>query len=109
LLTEFVDFHERRGAACGPRTNLYRSAATIVERNIICGDTLTGLDARGDEIQFSWWHRVLNEPGMVRRDPFTLASLREAGSGPGMFDFTIYDTYTVCRIDHVHREVKADA
>lgn len=109
LLTSFVDFHERTGAACGPRTNLYRSAATIVERNIICGNTLTGLDVRGEEILFSWWHRVLNEPGMVRRDPFTLASLREAASGAGMLDFTTYDRYSLCRIDQVHKEVKADA
>lgn len=108
LLSEFVAFHERAGNACGPRTNLYRSAAVLVERNIICGNTITGFDVRGDEIQFSWWHRVLNEPGMVRREPFTLSSLRGMADGNGMFDFTTYDTYVVCRIDHVHEEVRAD-
>ncbi len=108
LLNEFVAFHNRAGNSCGPRTNLYRSAATLVERNIICGNTLTGLDVRGENIQFSWWHRVLNEPGMVRRDPFTLASLRSSSDGTGMFDFTTYYTYAECRVEHVHKEVRAD-
>jgi len=108
LLSEFVTFHERAGNACGPRTNLGRSAAELVERNIICGNTLTGLDVHGDEIHFSWWHRVLNEPGMVRRDPFTLASLRGTSDGIAMFDFTTYDTFAVCRIDHVYKGVKTD-
>lgn len=108
LLTEFVAFHARAGNACGSRTNLYRSAAMLVERNIICGNTLTGFDVRGEAIQFSWWHRVLNEPGMVRREPFTLVSLRGMADDTVMFDFTTYDTYAVCRIDHVHKEVRAD-
>ncbi|MBS1906949.1 MAG: methylase [Actinobacteria bacterium] len=107
LLAEFIAFHERAGNACGPRTNLRRSASTLVTRNIICGNTLTGLDAHGEEIQFSWWQRVLNEPGMVRRVAFPLASLRRS-AGTAAFDFTDYDTYAVCRIDHVHKEVRAD-
>lgn len=108
LLSEFVSFHERAGSPCGPRTDLHRSAVTLLEHNIICGNTLTGLDIRGEEIQFSWWHRVLDETDMVQRAPFTLASLRGSAGGNGMFDFTTYDTYTVCRIDHVHNEVRAD-
>lgn len=108
LLSEFVAFHKRAGNACGPRTNLYRSAAFLLEHNIICGNTLTGFDIRGETIQFSWWYRMLNKPGMVRRDPFTLASLRGMSGNTGMFDFTTYDTYAVCRIDHVHKEVRAD-
>lgn len=108
LLSKFVSFHEHAGNACGRRTNLYRSAATLVERNIIGGNTLTGRDVYGEEIQFSWWHRLLNEPGMVRREAFTLASLRGASDGTRMFDFAAYDTYAVCRIDHVHKEVRAD-
>ena len=108
LLSDFVAFHERAGNSCGPRTNLYRSAATIVGVNIICGNTLTGLDVQGKEIQFSWWHRVLNEPGVVRRDPFTLASLRNSSDGTSMFDFTTYDTYAVCRVELVHKELRTD-
>ena len=108
LLDDFVSFHKRAGHPCGPRTNLLLSAAMLVERNIVCGNTLTGIDVRGEAIQFSWWHRVLNEPGMVRRDPFTLASLRGMADGAAMFDFTTYDSYAVCRIDHVHKEQRTD-
>lgn len=108
LLAEFFAFHERAGIACGPRTNLHRSAVTLVDRNIICGNTLTGLDIYGEEIQFFWWHRVLNEPGMVRRVAFTLASLRRSDSAIDVLDFPAGVTYVVCRIDHVHKEVRAD-
>ena len=41
---------------------------------------------------------------MVQREPFTLASLRDDA-----FDFTVHDSYAPCRIDQVHKEVKADA
>lgn len=106
LLSEFLAFHEDSGVSCSHRTNLRRSAEYLVEANILHGNTLTGLRACGDEIEFSWWHRTLNVPGMVQREPFTLASLRGASSGA--FDFAIYDTYQHCRIDHVHKEVRAD-
>ena len=105
LLDEFVAFHEHRGVRCGHRTNLRRSAEYLIDANIVHGNTLTGLDASGDEIEFSWWHRVLNIPGMVRREPFTLASLR--GASTGAFDFAVYDIYEKCKIDHVHKEVRA--
>jgi hypothetical protein len=106
LLGEFVDFHEAAGVHCNQRTNLRRSAEHLVQANILQGNTLTGLGASGEPIEFSWWLRTLNVPGMVQREPFTLASLRGASSGA--FDFAIYDTYQHCRIDHVHKEVRAD-
>ncbi|MHA6670233.1 hypothetical protein ACX3O0_15335 [Homoserinimonas sp. A447] len=105
LLTEFTAFHEGYGVRCNYRTNLYRAAEYLVATNILHGNTLTGIDASGEAIQFSWWHRVLNVPGMIQRDPFTLASLR--GASTGAFDFAVYDTYAQCRIDHVHKEVRA--
>lgn len=108
LLEIFVEFHQRAGNSCGHRTNLYLSAAKLIECNILQGNTLTGLDAHGDEIQFSWWHRVLNEPGMVRREPFSLSSLRNSSTGMAMFDFAIYDSYELCRVEHVYKEVKAN-
>lgn len=108
LLAEFVAFHQRVGNACGARTNLYRSAAALVGHNIICGNTLTGRDGRGEAIEFSWWYRVLNEPAMVRRVAFTLDSLRDSAAGRGQLDLAPYAAYAVCRIDHVHKEVRAD-
>lgn len=100
MLAEFLGFHEAHGVACGASTNLQRAAARLIEANIVCGNTLTGLTVDGQEIQFSWWHRIDGEPGMVQREPFTLASLR----GDAGFDFTVYATYQPCRIDRVHEE-----
>ncbi|MGN7977551.1 hypothetical protein ACTJJ4_08260 [Microbacterium sp. 22195] len=108
LLAEFVAFHQRVGGACGVRTNLYRSAVALVEHNIICGNTLTGRDDRGRAIQYSWWHRVLNEPAMVRRVAFTFDSLRDSAAGRSVLDFPPQHAYAVCRIDHVHKEVRTD-
>lgn len=104
LLAEFLTFHESSGTSCSYRTNLYRSATYLLRMNVVQGNTLTGLNAHGDPIQFSWWHRLLNVPGTVRREPFSLASLRDSDA----FDFTTYAEYIPCRIDHVHKEVRAD-
>lgn len=106
LLTEFVSFHEAAGVACNYRTNLWRSARYLISVNVLQGNTLTGVTAAGEPVQFSWWNRVLNVPGVVQREPFSLVSLRE--SGVGAFDFATYESYAQCRIDHVHKEVRAD-
>jgi hypothetical protein len=101
MLAEFLRFHASHEVPCGPRTDLRRAATFLIDMNIVRGDTLTGLNWRGEEIQFSWWNRV-NIPGMVHRDPFRLASLRD----DSMLDFTVYDTYAVCRIDQVHEQAR---
>jgi len=90
----------------GARTNLRRAASHLVDANIRRGNTLTGQDPGGDDLEFSWWHRVSLDSANVRREPFTLASLR--GAEQGHFDFSIYATYAPCRIDQVHKEVRAD-
>lgn len=106
MLEAFTAFHVGNQTACNYRTNLWRSAKYLISVNILQGNTLTGLTANGDPIQFSWWNRVLNIPGTVQREPFSFSSLREAAIGA--FDFTVYDSYAPCRIDQVHKEVKAD-
>lgn len=106
LLEAFTAFHVNNQTACNYRTNLWRSAKYLISVNIVQGNTLTGLTASGDPIQFSWWNRILNIPGTVQREPFSFESLREAATGA--FDFTVYDSYAPCRIDQVHKEVKAD-
>ena len=100
MLSEFVRFHTTHKVECGPGTDLRRAATHLIDTNIMRGDTLTGLDWRGQEIQFSWWSRVPDMPGMVQREPFTLDSLRRDNN----FDFTVYASYEVCRIDQVHEE-----
>lgn len=104
MLTEFSHFHDAHGVPCGPDTSLRQAAAFLINTNVVRGDTLTGLDWRGEGIQFSWWNRINGEPGMVQREPFTLASLRDDA-----FDFTVYDSYRACRIDRVHEELTADS
>lgn len=105
MLAEFAGFHARHDTPHGPDTDLSRAASFLVDANVIRGNTLTGRDWRGDEIQFSWWIRLPDAPGMVRREPFTLTSLRESSA----FDFTVYEAYAVCRIDRVHEEARAGA
>jgi hypothetical protein len=105
MLDEFLRFHAKHGVPCGARTRLRRAAIFLIDTNVVRGDTLKGLTSRGEEIQFSWWHRILGSPGMVQREPFTLASLR----GEAMLDLTAFDTYAECRIDRVHEEVTTRA
>lgn len=104
MLTEFLHFHEERGVPYGPEKNLRKAAVFLIDTNIVRGNTLAGLDWRGEEIQFSWWNRVTGFPEMVQREPFTLASLRD-----NALDFTVYDNYETCRIDQVHEKVKSDS
>lgn len=104
MLTEFLQFHEEHGVPCGPNTNLWQAAAFLIDTNVVRGDSLTGLDWRGAEIQFSWWNRIVGAPSMVQREPFTLASLRDDA-----FDFSTYDSYRACRIDKVHEGSRVDA
>ncbi|OLT21082.1 hypothetical protein BJF81_15780 [Ornithinimicrobium sp. CNJ-824] len=105
MLAEFHGFHQGHGTACGPETDLHQAAAFLIDTNIVRGNTLTGRTSEGEDIQFSWWNRVEGAPGMVQRDPFTLASLHEDNG----FDFTVYATYEPCRIEKVHEQEKIDA
>lgn len=105
LLTEFLSFHQAHGIDCSSETDLHKAAKFLIDANIVRGNTLTGQTYAGQGIQFSWWHRIDGQPGIVQREPFTLASLR-MNSG---FDFTVYVNYKTCRIDKVHEEVRAGA
>lgn len=105
LVNEFVTFHESHGTRCSPRTDLYRAAVFIVETNIVRGNTLTGRTPKGLEIEFSWWIRQIDDPSMVKREPFTFNSLRETDA----FDFAVYDRFEPCPVHHVHKKASADA
>lgn len=107
MLAEYLNFHRSHGVRCGRHTNLHRAAAFLVDTNVVRGNTLTGLDWQGQKIQFSWWNRDPDAPGMVQREPFTLASLREDSRGLAM-DFTNYENYAVCPINQIHKEVRAN-
>ncbi|WP_338750162.1 hypothetical protein [Janibacter alittae] len=103
MLAEFLGFHRDHGTPCSNRTNLHRAAAFLIDTNIVHGNTLTSQDWRGQEIQFSWWHRSLEQPGIVEREPFSFRSLRDNGA----LDFAVYEVYAPCPINRVHQEVTA--
>jgi hypothetical protein len=105
LLADFHRFHDAHGTPCSAATDLHQAAAFLIDTNIVRGNTLTGQTPNGQDIQFSWWHRIDGKPGEVQRDPFTLASLRDDAG----FDFTVYDSYRACRIEKVHEQEKTDA
>jgi hypothetical protein len=102
MLAEFERFHTRHGSPCDAKSELRRAASFLIDRNIVRGDMLTGLDWRGEEIQYSWWNRVSDQSGRVHRDPFKFASLR----GESFLDFTVYPTYEPCPVERVHVEAK---
>lgn len=104
MLATFVRFHEEYEVPSGSEADLRRAAAFLIDTNIICGNALTGLDWRGNEIQFSWWNRVQDAPGMVQREPFALASLRDHA-----FDFTVHNSFEPCQIDRVHEQGESNA
>lgn len=101
MLGEFVDFQIKHRTKCTPRTNLFKAAQYLITANIQQGNTLTGLDAAGQPLVFSWWHRILNAPPTVQREAFKFSSLRYAEES--LLDFDVLPTYPPCRIDHVHK------
>jgi hypothetical protein len=103
MLEEFEHFHASRDTPYVPRPLLAKAAEFIIDSNIVQGNTLTGLDSCGKDIQLSWWNRVPGVNGMVQRESFSLRSLR----GGNTFDFNVYEPYAECRIDRVHEEVRA--
>jgi len=113
MLEAFVAFHDSHDIRCGTRTLPYKAARFLIEKNIVQGNTLTGKNAAGQLIEFSWWNRVKNFPGHVEREPFTLSSLVQSAqdSDEGML-FSLADfapayrpIFARCPIDHVHNEV----
>lgn len=104
MLAEFLGFQQAHEIPCGPDTDLHRAATFLINTNIVRGNTLTAQTSEGKDILFSWWDRIAGAPGMVQREPFALASLRDDG-----FDFTDYASYEPCMIDRVHEEIRANA
>lgn len=82
MLAEFVGFHERHGVPCGPDTDLQRAAAFLIGTNIVRGNTLTGRTPNGEDIQFSWWHRIDGKPGQTRSAPSRQSKRRSSVRTP---------------------------
>lgn len=76
MLELFLDYYEAaRGAPLSKRSNLYKSARTIIWANVVQGDTLTHKNNSGEEIVFSRWKPVDGSPGQVGRITFSYSSL----------------------------------
>ena len=103
MLDLFLAWHKKHGTSVGERTDLYRAAEFLIATNIRRGNTLSGMEPDGSEIEFSWWHRTPDN--LVIREPFTFKSLR--ASTPVVDLFTVCDepvVYAPCRIDSVFAE-----
>jgi len=76
MLELFLDYYDAiQGAPLSKRSDLYKSARTIIWANVVQGDTLTHKNNCGEEIVFSRWNSVEGSPGQVRRTTFLYSSL----------------------------------
>ena len=76
MLELFADYYDVvHDALLSPKSDLYKSARTIIWANVVQGDTLTHKDDSGNEIVFSRWKPVEESPGQVRRITFSYSSL----------------------------------
>ena len=118
MLDLFVDFYEDiHGEALSEESDLYKSAQTIIQTNIVQGNTLTHKNQREEEIIFSRWSQVPDKPRMVERTIFTYSSLFAETTGEEIYIqgslFDLLDQpseeaapteYAVVNIEQVWRE-----
>lgn len=76
MLELFVNYHETaHDAPLSKKSDLYKSARTVIWANVVQGDTLTRKNLLGKQIIFSHWERVSGKPDKVQRIPFAYSSL----------------------------------
>lgn len=76
MLELFADYYEAtHDASLSKKSDLYKSARTIIWANVVQGDTLTHKNNSGEEIVFSRWNSVVGSPSQVRRTTFSYSSL----------------------------------
>lgn len=76
MLELFLDYYDAvQGAPLSKRSDLYKSARTIIWANVVQGDTLAHKNNSGEEIVFSRWNSVEGSPRQVRRTTFSYSSL----------------------------------
>lgn len=76
MLELFADHYRAvHGAPLPKRSDLYKSAKTIIRANVVQGDTLTRKNNSGEEIVFSQWTPVEGFTEQVRRISFSYDSL----------------------------------
>ena len=76
MLELFMDYYDAvQGAPLSKRSDLYKSAQTIIWANVVQGDTLTHKNNSGEEIVFSRWNSVEGSSRQVSRTTFSYSSL----------------------------------
>ena len=132
MLGLFVDCYEAlHDAPLSEKSDLYKSAWTIIRANVVQGDTLTHKNLHGDYIIFSHWERVPDRLHKVHRIPFAYSSLfmdnqyERGGTQLSMFesgeqldllttinevknDSLQFPSYAVVDIEQVWREEKGN-
>jgi len=120
MLELFAAFYEDiHGEPLSEEADLYKSARTIIQANIVQGNTLTRMNRREEEITFSRWSQVPDKPHMVERTTFTYSSLFTESTGEeayvhgSLFDMFNQPSeeeqsigYTIVAIEQVWREEK---
>jgi len=121
MLDLFSDYYKSvHGKAISKRSGIYRSAKTIIEANIVQGNTLTRKNKEGNEIVFSRWKLVEQSLELVQRKVFPYSFLfgeddvADEGLQIDMFDSLTTlaqaepacEGYAICRIDAVWKEEK---
>ena len=114
-------YYEVREEQLSEESDLLKSVRTIIQANIVQGNTLTRKNRWGEEITFSRWSQVPDEPRMVKRSIFTYSSLFADTTGEetyvqdSLFDVFVQPAeeassteYTVVDIEQVWREAKED-
>ena len=72
----FLRYYEKiYNASLSVKSDLYKSAQTIIRANVIQGNTLTHRNNYGEEIIFSNWVQVPDDIYKVHRIPFAYSSL----------------------------------
>ena len=75
--------------ASPPSDGMIRALECVMNRNIICGNTLTCLDADGNPLCFSEWK--LNDEGMFERKDFLFSDMLENGEVKASPKVMVYD------------------
>ncbi len=93
MLDLFSDYYKAvQGASLPKRSNLYKSARTIIWANVVQGNALTHKNLIGEEIIFNHWEQIPDYPNKVRRTPFVYSSLSSGGVNENVRQMNMFST-----------------
>jgi len=86
LLVFAENYEAKTGRLLSSDEDLFRSTLTVIEANIVQGNTLTHKDAAGELITFSEWRQNPKHPHKVLGVPFTYDSMFHDEEAAGEVD-----------------------